>query len=117
MSKISQAMANSVAALYATNIDGGSAVLYGGTAPATLEASVAGNTAIATFTVSASAAANVVTITGATDVADASETATFMRVASVIQGAVGSEVTISDPSVIQGANVNIVSMTLTVPLA
>lgn len=115
--RISQAQANAVAALYATNLDGQSAILYAGAVPATAGASVAGNTAIATFSASASATNNVVTITAAADVADATETATFMRIGSVLQGEVGAEVTVSDPAIIAGSNVNLVSMTLTIPLA
>lgn len=115
--RISQVMANTIAAAYAADLNGKSAVLYGDAIPATLEASTAGNTDIATFTVSASASANVVTLVGAVDIADNSDTATFMRIGTTIQGDVGAEVIIADPAIIQGSNVNIVSMTLTVPLA
>lgn len=101
--------------------------LYDGTAPATVNASLSGNTLLGTLTMSTTAfgaassgVATAATITGDSS-ADASGTASFFRITNaadtaIIQGSVGTsgcDLNLSSVTVVAGGALNVTSFTYT----
>jgi glutamate synthase domain-containing protein 3 len=127
MASITTSNRNRAADAVAVRANGGSLVIYGGTAPADANAALSGNTVLASlalaataFGAAASGVATAGTITSAT--ASASGTATFFRVLEtggsvvVFQGAAGTsgaELNLSSTAIVSGGSVSVSSLTYT----
>jgi hypothetical protein len=110
----------------------GKIIIYSGTEPVTADTALSGNTALATFTLSATAfgvaSSGVITLAGVplTVAASASGTATFFRLTRgngttvILQGTVGTslqQLNLNTVTITSGVNVTITSGTVTVPLS
>lgn len=127
MAFIPAAQRNRAADAVCARANGGSLVIYAGTAPADADAALAGNTVLATLAMSATAfgaaAAGVATANAITQdaSADASGTATFFRVlesaaAVVFQGTVGTsgaELNLNSTAIVAGGTVSVTALTYT----
>ena len=128
MAFIAAAQRNRAADAVCARMNGGPAVIYSGTVPASADAALSGNTALATLTMgnpafgaasNGVATANAIT---ADSSADASGVATFMRIfevggtAVVTQmtvGTSGAECILSSVNIVAGGPVSISSLTYT----
>lgn len=101
---------------------GSSMVAYSGTPPANVNTALSGNTVLGTLTTNGWGTASngsitASAITGVT--ASATGTPTFVRVlvsgTARYQALVGEDVTIDDPNIVSGGDLNVTSWTLTMP--
>lgn len=125
MSSIVNTIRNAMVAAAAAEMPSGSSlVVYDGTPPANINTALSSNTVLATFTTTgwgseASGSITASAMTSVTASATAVGGATFVRVlvggTPVYQENVGSGVTIDDPNIVSGGDVNITSWVLTQP--
>lgn len=133
--KISQNSGSTMIAALGALANNGTLVIYSGTQPTDPDTALSGNTALATFTFSATAfgAASHVSSTeqiaasfvASTVVASATGTATFARVfksdgttvvADLTVGTSGADINLNSASITSGGNVTISSLTLAEPV-
>ena len=121
---ISNLLAAGMLADLNTQLNGGTAKVYSGTQPADADTALSGNTLLATITLQNPAfniANNVATLNGnPSTTAVATNTATFVRfetsgASTVLDAAVGSDVTMNDSNVLSGNDVAISSLSFTLP--
>jgi hypothetical protein len=133
--KIAQASGAALIAALGALANGGTLVIYSGTQPANPDTALSGNTALATFTFSATAFGSASHVSNSeqiaasfvagTVVAAASGTATFARVfasngttviADLTVGTSAADINLNSTSITSGGNVTLTSLALNEPV-
>ena len=133
--KISAAVGDSMLTTMKAKPNGGSLIIYSGTEPSNPDTAISGNTALATYTISATACGSnstsgsfkvcTVSFSNGTVTASASGTATWFRILESdgttadfdgTVGTSGSDINLNSTSITSGGNVTLSSFQLKMPI-